>query len=63
MPAVSAASIVAKTTRDNHMVQLAQKYPEYGFEKHVGYGTKIHAKAIKQHGYCTEHRRSFKIKK
>ncbi len=62
VPACSAASIVAKVTRDKHMAELAQKYPNYGFEKHVGYGAKGHLEAIKKHGYCTEHRRSFKIK-
>lgn len=57
---VSAASILAKVARDNYMVQLAQRYPEYGFEKHVGYGTKAHLAALQQHGVCPEHRTSFR---
>ena len=56
---VSAASIVAKVARDKYMVDLAVKYPEYGFEKHVGYGTLAHRKAIEKFGVCPEHRRSF----
>lgn len=50
VPAVSAASIHAKVTRDRFMVQLAKKYPIYKFEDHVGYGTKTHMLAIKEHG-------------
>ena len=56
---VSAASIVAKVARDRYMVEMAEKYPEYGFEKHVGYGTAAHRKAISEFGVCPEHRRSF----
>ena len=56
---VSAASIVAKVARDNYMKDIAKKYPEYGFEKHVGYGTAAHRKAIEKFGVCPEHRRSF----
>lgn len=56
---VSAASIVAKVARDKYMVKLAKKYPEYGFEKHMGYGTVFHRKAISEFGICPEHRRSF----
>ena len=56
---VSAASIVAKQARDKYMVSIAKKYPEYGFEKHVGYGTVAHRKAIVEFGVCPEHRRSF----
>ena len=62
VPACSAASIVAKVTRDKHMIELALKYPKYGFEKHVGYGTKAHVQALKKHGYCVEHRCSYNIK-
>lgn len=58
--AVSAASIVAKVARDNYMVKIAKKYPEYGFEKHVGYGTKSHQAALEQYGVCPEHRQSFR---
>lgn len=61
VPAVSAASIVAKVARDAHMAELAKKYPNYSFEKHVGYGTVLHKAAIKEFGYTPEHRRSFKI--
>ena len=57
---VSAASIIAKVARDNYMKKLALKYPEYGFEKHVGYGTKTHREALEQYGLCLEHRRSFR---
>ena len=56
---VSAASIVAKVARDKYMCELAGKYPEYGFEKHMGYGTVFHRKAIEEFGICPEHRRSF----
>ena len=56
---VSAASIVAKVERDNYMKDLAKKYPGYGFEKHVGYGTAAHQKAMEELGLTPEHRRSF----
>lgn len=56
---VSAASIVAKVERDNYMKNLAGKYPGYGFEKHVGYGTAAHQKAMEELGLTPEHRRSF----
>lgn len=62
IPEVSAASVLAKVTRDREMVELAKKFPEYGFEGHKGYGTKVHVDAIKQHGYCEIHRKSFKLK-
>lgn len=57
---VSAASIIAKVARDNYMKDLATKYPEYGFEKHVGYGTAAHKTALEEFGPCPEHRRSFR---
>ena len=57
---VSAASIIAKVARDNYMVSLAEKYPGYGFEKHVGYGTSAHKAALEKLGPCPEHRQSFK---
>jgi len=60
IPAVSAASIIAKVARDNYMAQIGEEYPVYGFEKHVGYGTKLHADMLKLHGLCDLHRRSFK---
>lgn len=56
---VSAASIVAKVARDNYMHELAVKFPEYGFDKHVGYGTRAHIEAINKYGVCSEHRLSF----
>lgn len=56
---VSAASIIAKVARDNYMANLAKKYPHYGFEKHVGYGTAAHKKALEEFGPCAEHRFSF----
>jgi len=62
IPEVSAASILAKVTRDREMVEFAKTYTEYGFEGHKGYGTKAHVEAIKQHGYSPIHRRSFKLK-
>ena len=58
-PEISAASILAKVTRDHEMVELDQKYPQYGFAKHKGYPTKAHFEAIAQHGVIAEHRRSF----
>ena len=57
---VSAASIIAKVARDNYMTELAEKYPGYGFESHVGYGTAAHQKAIEKLGLTPEHRQSFK---
>ena len=57
---VSAASIIAKVARDEYMMNIAEKYPEYGFEKHVGYGTATHRTAIEKFGPCPEHRSSFK---
>ncbi len=57
---VSAASIIAKVARDTYMVQISQQYPEYGFGKHVGYGTAAHRQALQLHGVCAEHRRSFR---
>ncbi|MBR2543775.1 ribonuclease HII [Candidatus Saccharibacteria bacterium] len=56
---VSAASIIAKVARDHYMMNLAAKYPEYGFDKHVGYGTKAHVAAIYEYGLTGEHRKSF----
>jgi ribonuclease HII len=58
--AVSAASIVAKVARDDFMRQIVAKYPDYGFDKHVGYGTALHLKQLKLHGVSDLHRRSFK---
>ncbi|HET7059985.1 MAG TPA: ribonuclease HII [Candidatus Saccharimonadales bacterium] len=60
IPVVSAASIVAKVARDNYMAEVAEKYPEYGFARHVGYGTAMHLERLKLHGVSDLHRRSFK---
>ena len=57
---ISAASILAKVERDRYMAELAEKYPEYGFEKHAGYGTAAHQKAMEQFGLTPKHRRSFR---
>lgn len=56
---ISAGSILAKVTRDRIMHQLSFKYPEYLFERHVGYGTKVHLEALKNYGPCDIHRMSF----
>ena len=56
---IAAASILAKVTRDNLMVELARKYPEYGFEIHKGYGTKAHYEALRTYGPCPIHRKTF----
>ncbi|MDQ3130772.1 MAG: ribonuclease HII [Acidobacteriota bacterium] len=57
---IAAASIIAKTYRDNLMRELDAIYPEYNFAKHVGYGTKAHFDALRQHGACPLHRKSFR---
>jgi len=59
---VGAASILAKVSRDREMVQLSALYPQYGFENHKGYGAASHIEAIRQHGYCEIHRKTFKLK-
>ena len=56
---IAAASVLAKVTRDIYMEDLAEKYPQYGFEIHKGYGTKAHYAALTAHGMCDAHRRSF----
>jgi ribonuclease HII len=56
---IAAGSIIAKVTRDRMMKELGEKYPAYGFEKHMGYGTKQHLAAIEQYGVLEEHRKSF----
>ncbi len=57
--AIAFASIIAKVSRDALMCRLAKKYPQYHFEIHKGYGTKMHRELIKKHGLCAIHRRSF----
>ncbi len=59
VPAISAASIVAKVTRDRLMQELDGRWPAYGFSQHKGYGTEAHLAALARHGACEEHRRSF----
>ena len=56
---IAAASVLAKVSRDRHMLEMAEKYPQYGFEKHKGYGTKVHIEALKEFGPCEIHRKSF----
>lgn len=57
---IAAASVIAKVTRDNIMCEYHKKYPQYGFDKHKGYGTKEHLRSLKEYGPCKIHRRSFK---
>lgn len=59
---VSAASILAKVTHDRNIIEDGKKYPEYGFEKHKGYGTKLHIEMIKKFNYSLVHRKSYKVK-
>lgn len=56
---IAAASVLAKVTRDDLMLEMADKYPQYGFEIHKGYGTKAHYAALLQHGPCPIHRMTF----
>lgn len=58
---VAAASIVAKVTRDRLMAEYDRAYPQYGFVRHKGYGTRLHVAAIRANGLCPIHRRSFRI--
>ena len=57
--AIMAASILAKVSRDRHMCRLHEQWPDYGFNEHKGYGTPAHLAALRRHGPCPEHRRSF----
>ncbi len=56
---IAAASVLAKVTRDDYLLQMASQYPEYGFEIHKGYGTKAHYAALVEHGPCPIHRMTF----
>jgi len=56
---IAAASIIAKVSRDRVMLEFAREFPQYGFERHMGYGTKVHLEALRLHGPCRLHRRSF----
>jgi ribonuclease HII len=59
VPSISAASIIAKTTRDHIMVRMDELYPVYEFARHKGYGTEIHRARLQEYGPCQQHRRSF----
>ena len=56
---IAAASIIAKVSRDRYMIELAKQYPPYEFERHKGYGTKLHYEKIAEHGICEAHRKTF----
>ena len=58
---IAAASIIAKVHRDSLMIKLSKAYPQYGFGKHKGYGTRIHQKAIRAYGFCDIHRTSYNL--
>jgi ribonuclease HII len=60
VPAISAASILAKVTRDRWCAEYDRQFPQYGFAKHKGYGTAAHLAALQQHGACPEHRKTFR---
>lgn len=57
---IAAASVMAKVTRDRMMIELSRQFPEYKFEKHMGYGTKLHRDLIAEHGPCAIHRLTYK---
>lgn len=56
---IACASIIAKVSRDRYMLEMAKKYPQYQFEKHKGYGTKLHYEMIEKYGICDIHRKTF----
>ncbi len=58
---IAAASILAKTYRDEYMIQLHESFPQYGWKQNKGYGTAVHRKAIEEFGLCAHHRKSFQI--
>lgn len=59
IPIISLASVCAKVTRDRYMIKLSKKYPQYGFEIHKGYGTRMHRQSIKKYGVSSSHRKTF----
>lgn len=59
IPVIAAASIMAKVSRDRRLLRLSKLYPEYGFERHKGYGTRSHYEALRKHGLCEIHRRTY----
>ena len=59
VPIIALASILAKVTRDQHMVRMSKRFPKYQFHIHKGYGTRLHYRLLKKHGLCPLHRRSF----
>jgi ribonuclease HII len=59
---IAAASVLAKTHRDDYMLQIHQEYPQYGWDRNKGYPTAVHIKALQVHGFSPYHRRSFKLK-
>lgn len=61
LASIAAASILAKTYRDAHMLTLHKEFPEYGWDKNKGYGTAVHREAIAQYGLCKYHRKSYRI--
>jgi ribonuclease HII len=60
VPAISAASILAKVQRDRWCVEYDRQFPQYGFAKHKGYGTAEHLEALRLHGACPQHRKTFR---
>ena len=58
-PSIAAASILAKVSRDRYMLEMDEKYPQYKFSQHKGYGTKLHYEMLEEHGISPVHRRSF----
>ena len=59
---IAAASVLAKTERDRHMLRLAEEYPQYGWDRNMGYPTKDHIEAIRRYGYTPHHRKSFHVR-
>ena len=58
-PSIAAASILAKVSRDRFMLEMAERYPQYGFERHKGYGTRLHYEMLRRYGPSPIHRRTF----